>query len=47
MIGFPAHGVRRQVETATAAREVPVGQSWAFRDHRTMAEIIAAEAQAA
>jgi len=47
VIGFPAHGAWRQVEKATAARDVPVGQSWAFRDHRTMAEIIAVEAQAA
>jgi hypothetical protein len=47
VIGFPAHGAWRQVEKATAARDVPVGQSWAFRDHRTMAEIIAAEAKAA
>jgi hypothetical protein len=46
VIGFPAHGAWRQVEKATAARDVPVGQSWAFRDHRTMAEIIAAESQA-
>lgn len=45
VIGFPAHGAWRQVEKATAARDV--GQSWAFRDHRTMAEIIAGEAQAA
>ena len=33
----------RMVEKATAARDVPVGQSWAFREHRTMAEIIASE----
>jgi hypothetical protein len=43
VIGFPAHGPWRLVETATAARDVPVGQSWAFREHRTMAEVIAAE----
>ena len=43
VIGFPAHGAWRQVEAATAARDVPVGQSWAFHDHRTMAEVIAAE----
>ena len=43
VIGFPAHGGWRQVEAATAARDVPPGHSWAFRDHRTMAEIIAAE----
>ena len=47
VIGFPAHGAWRQVEAATAARDVPVGERWAFRDHRTMAEVIAAEAQAA
>jgi hypothetical protein len=43
VIGFPAHGPWRMVETATAARDVPVGQSWAFREHRTMAEVIAEE----
>jgi hypothetical protein len=47
VIGFPAHGARRQVEAAIGARDVSVGDSWAFRDHRTMAEIIAAEAQPA
>ena len=47
VIGFPAHGAWRKLEKGTAARDVPVGDSWAFRDHRTMAEIIAAEAQAA
>ena len=47
VIGFPAHGAWRQVEKATAARDVPVGQNWAFHDHRTVAEIIAAEARAA
>jgi hypothetical protein len=47
VIGFPAHGAWRQVEAATAARDVPVGDSWAFRDHRTMAEVIAQEAAAA
>jgi hypothetical protein len=31
------------VEKATAARDVPSGQSWAFADHRTMAKVIAAE----
>jgi hypothetical protein len=31
------------VEKAIAARDVTVGQSWAFREHRTMAEVIAAE----
>ena len=43
VIAFPAHGAWRMVEKATAARDVPVGTSWAFREHRTMAEIIAAE----
>jgi hypothetical protein len=47
VIGLPAHGAWRRVEAATAERDVPVGQSWAFRDHRTMAEIIAAETRAA
>ena len=47
VIGFPAHGAWRQVEAATGARNVSVGQNWAFRDHRTMAEVIAAEAQTA
>ena len=43
VIGFPAHGPWRMVEKATAARDVAVGQSWAFREHRTMAEVIAEE----
>jgi hypothetical protein len=30
-----------------AARDVPAGESWAFRDHRTMGEVIADEAAAA
>src|SRR5271163_759342 len=47
VIGFPAHGAWRQVEAATAARDVPVGESWVFRDHRTMAEVIAEETAAA
>ena len=47
VIGFPAHGAWRRVEAATAARDVPVGHSWAFREHRTMAQVIAAETQAA
>jgi hypothetical protein len=41
VIGFPAHGRWRVVENAIAARDVPVGESWAFREHRTMAEVIA------
>jgi hypothetical protein len=43
VIGFPAHGRWRMVEKATAARDVPIGQSWAFREHRTMAQVIAEE----
>jgi hypothetical protein len=46
VIGFPAHRPWRMVEKATAARDVAVGQSWAFRDHRTMAEVIAEEKSA-
>jgi hypothetical protein len=41
VIGFPAHGAWRQVEAAMAARDVPAGESWAFQDHRTMAEVLA------
>jgi hypothetical protein len=47
VIGFPAHGAWRQVEAATAARDVPVGQPWTFPDHRTMAQVMADEAAAA
>jgi hypothetical protein len=43
VIGFPAHGAWRQVEAAMAAPDVPAGESWAFQDHRTMAEVIAEE----
>jgi hypothetical protein len=43
VIGFPAHGAWRQLEAAMAARDVPAGGSWAFRNHRTMAEVIAGE----
>jgi hypothetical protein len=43
VIGFPAHGPWRLVEQATAARDVPVGESWAFREHRTMAGVIVEE----
>jgi hypothetical protein len=42
VIGFPAHGAW-QIE-AIAARDVPPGEPWNIRDHRTMAEVIAAEA---
>jgi hypothetical protein len=31
------------VEKASAAHDVPLGHSWAFPDHRTMAEVIADE----
>jgi hypothetical protein len=44
VIGFPAHGAWRQAEAAMATRDVPAGESWAFRDHRTMAEVVAEEA---
>ena len=47
VIGFPAHGAWRRVEAAMAARDVPTGESWGFRDHRTMAVVIAEEIAAA
>jgi hypothetical protein len=47
VMGFPAHGAWRQVEAAMAARDVPAGESWAFGNHRTMAEVIAEETAAA
>jgi hypothetical protein len=47
VIGFPAHGAWRRVEAEMAARDVPVGESWTFGDHRTMAEAIAEETAAA
>jgi len=40
VIGFPAHGPWRRVQAAIAARDVPPSQSWAFTDHRTMAEVL-------
>src|SRR5215471_3969227 len=43
VIGFPAHSAWRQVEAAMAARDVPAGESWAFPEHRTMAEVLADE----
>jgi hypothetical protein len=43
VIGFPAHGAWRQVEAVMAARDVPAGESWAFPEHRTMAEVLAEE----
>jgi hypothetical protein len=47
VIGFPAHGAWRQVEAATAARDVAVGEPWTFSEHRTMAEVITEETTAA
>jgi hypothetical protein len=47
VIGVPAHGAWQKVEKAAAARDVPLGEPWIFRDHRTMAEVIADEATAA
>lgn len=47
VIGFPAHGAWQKVEKAIAARDVPPSEPWVFRDHRTMAEVIADEATAA
>jgi hypothetical protein len=47
VIGFPAHGAWRKVENTMAARDIPAGESWAFQDHRTMAEVMAEEATAA
>src|SRR5712675_3469449 len=35
VIGFPAHGAWQKVEKAIAARDVPPGEPWVFRDHRT------------
>jgi hypothetical protein len=46
IIGFPAHGTAKRKAEAVAARDVPAGTSWAFRDHRTMAQVIADEAAA-
>jgi len=43
VIGFPAHGAWRQVEVATAARDVAVGEPWTFSEHRTLAEVLAKE----
>jgi hypothetical protein len=43
VIGFPAHGAWRQVEAATAARDVAVGEPWTFSEHRTLAEVLAEE----
>ena len=47
IIGFPAHGTAKRKAEAIAARDVPAGTSWAFCDHRTMAQVIADEAAVA
>ena len=47
VIGFPALGALAKSQAAMAARDVPAEASWAFRDHRTMAEVIAEETAAA
>jgi hypothetical protein len=47
VIGFPAHSAWRRVEAAMAARDVPAGESWAFPEHRTMAQVVAEETAAA
>jgi hypothetical protein len=47
VIGFPAHGAWQKGEKATAARDVPPGETRTFRDHRTMAEVIADDTAAA
>jgi len=46
IFGFPAHGTWRQVEVATAARDVAVGEPWTFSE-RTMVEVIVEEMAAA
>jgi hypothetical protein len=43
IIGFPAHGGWRVVETAIAARDVPFGARWSFIEHRSMKAVIADE----
>ena len=43
IIGFPAHGDWRAVETAVAARDVPPGARWSFTDHRSLKAVIANE----
>jgi hypothetical protein len=47
----PGSGCRdrfwRQVAAAMAARDVRAGETWVFRDHRTMAEVSAENAIAA
>ena len=47
VIGVPVHGAWRRVEAAMAARDVPVGENWAFQNHRTIAEVIAEETASA
>jgi hypothetical protein len=44
VIDFPAHGAWRQVKAVTAARDVPAGESRAFQEHRTLAQVFAEEA---
>ena len=39
----PMHPIRRVGFSPGAARPAALGESWAFREHRTMAEVIAAE----
>jgi hypothetical protein len=36
---------KARIICARAARDVPAGTSWAFHDHRTMKEVMAAEAK--
>src|SRR5258708_5867369 len=43
VIGFPAHGAWQQVVAATAARDVALAEPWAFRERRTMAEVLLEE----
>jgi hypothetical protein len=47
IIGFPAHGTAKRKAEAIAARDIPAGESWAFLEHRTMAQVMADEAAAA
>lgn len=41
--GFDHRFVANDHEAARGARDVAVGERWAFLEHRSMAEIIAAE----
>jgi len=36
-------GFKKATRNALAARDVPAGDSWAFRDHRTMEKVRADE----